>query len=72
MLQYLSQKGIYASAGSACTSKEIEVSYVLKAIKAKNPFGTIRFSLGKKTTKNELDYVVKVLKAVVESLRKIH
>lgn len=71
LVQYLSQNRIYVSMGSACNSQEIEVSHVLKAIKAKNPLGAIRFSLGNKTTKKELEYVVEALKEMVESLRKV-
>ncbi len=71
VVKHLSQKGIYVSAGSACSSKEIIISHVLKAIKAVHPLGGVRFSLGKGTTKEEMKYVVQVLKEVVGDLRKI-
>ncbi len=51
VVRHLSQKGIYASTGSACSSQEIEVSHVLKAIKAPHALGGVRFSLGRDTTK---------------------
>ncbi len=71
VVRHLSQKKIYVSAGSACSSQEIEISHVLKAIKAVHAIGGIRFSLGKETTKEELKYVLKVLKEVVGGLRKV-
>ncbi len=73
LLLYLSQKGIYTSTGSACTAKSIAVSHVLIAIgyKEKDAVGTIRFSLGKSTTKKELEYTIKVLKETIQSLRRI-
>ncbi|MDO8656968.1 MAG: cysteine desulfurase family protein [Nanoarchaeota archaeon] len=72
VVRHLSQKGIYASTGSACSSTEIEVSHVLKAVKSAHALGGVRFSFGKETSKEELKYVVKVVKDVVESLRKVH
>ncbi len=72
VVQYLSQKGIYVSSGSACSSHQIEVSHILKAIKAPYPLGAVRFSFGKEITQKELDYVVNVLKGVILYLRKIN
>lgn len=72
VILHLSQKGIYASTGSACSSTEIEVSHVLKAIKAAHALGGVRFSLGKDTTKEELKQVVNVLREIIGNLRKIH
>ncbi len=71
IVRHLNQKKIYVSSGSACSSQEIEVSPVLKVIKAPHAFGGVRFSLGKWTSKEELKRVVKVLKEVVGSLRKV-
>ncbi len=73
VLSYLNQQGIYASAGSACTANEIEVSHVLKAMKVSEKLarGSIRFSLGKYTDKKDIYNVVKVLAEVISSLRKI-
>ncbi len=73
IVQYLSQKGIYISMGGACTSTEIKLSHVLQAIHVPKEYalGSIRITLGKETTKTELDVVVKELKRIVETLRKV-
>jgi cysteine desulfurase len=73
ILLYLDHKGILVSTGSACSSEKLEVSHVLDAIGLKHDaaHGSIRFSLGKSTTKEDLDYVVKELKGIISSLRKI-
>lgn len=71
VVKYLSQKGIYVSAGSACSSKEIEVSHVLKAIKAPHALGGVRFNMGRETTKEELKSVIKILKETVQTVRRI-
>jgi len=71
IVRHLSQKKIYVSSGSACSSQEIEISHVLKAIKAAHALGGVRFSLGKNTTKEELKGVIKVLKDVVGGLREV-
>src|SRR3989344_2712667 len=73
ILSYLNQKGIYASAGSACTANEITVSPVLKAMKVPEAAsrGSIRFSLGRYTSKKDVDTVVKVLAEIISSLRKV-
>ena len=68
----LDKEGIFASAGSACSSGSIEPSHVLKAMglstKAQN--GSIRFSLGKYNTKEEIDFTTDRLKKIIERLRK--
>ncbi|MDO8511578.1 MAG: cysteine desulfurase family protein [Nanoarchaeota archaeon] len=73
VLSYLDQKGIYASAGSACTANEITVSPVLKAMKVpeRSARGSIRFSLGRYSSKKDVDTVVKVLAEIISSLRKV-
>ena len=73
ILLYLDHKGILVSTGSACSSEKLEISHVLDAIGLKHDaaHGSIRFSLGKSTTKKELDYVVKELKEIISSLRRI-
>ncbi|MDP3698980.1 MAG: cysteine desulfurase family protein [Nanoarchaeota archaeon] len=72
VLSYLNQKGIYASAGSACTANEIEISPVLKAMKVPERVarGSIRFSFGKYTSKEDIDKAITVLVQVINSLRK--
>jgi cysteine desulfurase len=69
----LSSKGIYGSTGSACSSSDLEPSHVLRAIglKHEEAHGSLRLSLGKYTTKSDIDYTVKTLPKVVEKLRKI-
>lgn len=73
ILLHLSDLGICASSGSACTSGSLEPSHVLRAMGI--PFtslhGSIRFSLSKYTTEKEIDYVLAELPAVIEKLNKI-
>jgi len=73
LLLLLSDQRIAASSGSACTSGELKPSHVLTSmgIPAEFAHGSVRFSLGEKTTKEEIDYVIKVLPEVVSKLRKI-
>lgn len=67
----LSFRDIAVSSGSACTSASVEPSYVLKSIGLNNDlaYASIRFSLGKYTTEEEIDFTINYVKAVVESLR---
>jgi cysteine desulfurase len=69
----LDAKGICTSTGSACSSKSLEPSHVLIAIglKPEQAHGSLRLSLGKFNTEQEIDYVLEVLPKVVEKLRKI-
>ncbi len=69
----LDLKGIAVSTGSACASGSIEPSHVLTAIGLDHETGrgTLRFSLGRETTPEELEYVVETLPVVVEKLRRI-
>jgi len=69
----LSSKGIYGSTGSACSSSNLEPSYVLMAIglKHEQAHGSLRLSLGKYTTKADINYTLEVLPKVIERLRKI-
>ena len=73
ILLHLSDLGICASSGSACTSGSLEPSHVLRAMGI--PFtslhGSIRFSLSKYTTEQEIDYVLAKLPAVIEKLNNI-
>ena len=69
----LDLKGIACSSGSACTSGTTEPSHVLKAMAADSLMaqGAIRFSLGRSTTKEQLDYVIGVLPDVIGKLREM-
>ncbi len=68
---FLSHKGIYVSAGSACDSKKQRESKVLRAIglNEKERKGSIRISLNDKISKNDVEHVVKVIKICAEKLR---
>lgn len=70
ILLYLSDLGICASSGSACTSGSLEPSHVLKSMKV--PFtalhGSIRFSLSRFTTEKEIDYVIDVMPGIIDKL----
>jgi cysteine desulfurase len=73
MLYQLSEHGICASSGSACTSGSLDPSHVLKAMGV--PFtavhGSIRFSLSRYNTEQEIQKVLDVFPTVVESLRRL-
>ncbi|HUS59798.1 MAG TPA: cysteine desulfurase family protein [Nevskiaceae bacterium] len=73
VLLHLSDKGIAASSGSACTSGLLKPSHVLTAmgIPVHLSHGSLRFSLGKSTTEQKIDYAVKVLPAIIKKLRKM-
>lgn len=73
LLLYLDSYNIAVSTGSACTSQSLDPSHVILAIGKPYEYahGSIRFSLGKQTTKQDLDYVLKVLPGIVEELRRI-
>lgn len=72
LLLELDKYGIYASSGSACTSRSVEPSHVLRAIGVEDKYlgGALRLSLGRQTKKEDIDYVLKVLPMVVGDLRK--
>lgn len=73
LLHYLENKGIYVSTTSACSSKSSKKSRTLKAIGLSNLQieGAIRFCFSYRTTKEDVDYTVKVLKESVEDIRQI-
>ena len=64
-------RDIAISSGSACTSASVEPSHVLKAIGVEDnlAYSSIRFSLGKYTTEEEIDFTINYVKKVVDSLR---
>lgn len=63
--------GICASTGSACSSEALEPSHVLLAIGVPTleAHGSVRFSLGRSTTVEDVDYVIEKLPPIVERLR---
>lgn len=69
----LDEKGIAASTGSACSSKSLEPSHVLIRIglKHEEAHGSLRLTLGRENTKEEIDYVIEVIPEEVEKLREI-
>jgi len=73
LVMHLDMKGIAASTGSACSSESLEPSHVLLAIglKHEEAHGSLRLTLGKYTTGEDVDYVIEVLPEVVEKLRNI-
>lgn len=70
---YLDAEGIASSTGSACSSDSLEPSHVITALKRRDNYahGSVRFTMGKKTTKNDIDYVMKVLPGIIKKLRSI-
>ena len=71
LLLLLDDRGISASSGSACTSGSLDPSHVLLAIGRVHDVahGSLRLSLGEDITEEEVDYIVKNVKEVVEYLR---
>ena len=71
LLIMLDMKGICASSGSACTSGSLDPSHVLLAIGLPHEIahGSLRLTLSEETTKEELDYTIEQLKAIVANLR---
>jgi len=71
MLINLDLEGIYASSGSACTSGSLEPSHVLLAmgVPPEVAHGSLRFSLGRQTTEEDIERVIEVLPPIVNKLR---
>lgn len=67
----LDDKGIAASTGSACSSKKLQASHVLLALglDPAEAHGSIRLTLGRLNTDEEVEYVINVLPEVVQNLR---
>ena len=72
MLHALEDRGIYVSAGSACSSHKATTSATLRAIGVEKDLldSTIRFSFSIFTTREEIDYTLKVLYDIIPMLRK--
>lgn len=73
LLLNLDLKGICASSGSACTSGSLDPSHVLLAIGLKHEIahGSLRISIGKYNTKEEIDYLIESLVEIVNKLREM-
>lgn len=73
ILLLLDNAGIYVSTGSACNSASLSPSHVLSAIgvPVERIHGSIRFTIGDFTTREDIDYVLEVLTEVVAKLRSI-
>ena len=73
ILMFLDEEGICASSGSACTTGSLEPSHVLRAMGVPLQFahGSIRFSLSRFTTTEEIQTVIKVLPGIIARLRAI-
>lgn len=73
ILYHLSDIGIAASSGSACTSGSLEPSHVIRAMGV--PFtsahGSIRFSLSRYNNEDEIDYVIEHMPGIVQRLREL-
>jgi cysteine desulfurase len=72
LILYLDAAGISCSTGSACTSSSLEPSHVIVALgKSKeDAHCSVRFTLGRKTKKRDMDYLLKILPDIVKKLRK--
>ncbi|MBN1940691.1 MAG: IscS subfamily cysteine desulfurase [Candidatus Diapherotrites archaeon] len=73
ILLRLNENGICVSSGSACTSHSLEPSHVVIAtgMPYEVAHGSVRFSLGKRTTKKDIDFVLKKLPKIISDLRLI-
>jgi cysteine desulfurase len=73
ILLMMNEHGICASSGSACTSGSLEPSHVLRAMGV--PFtaahGSIRFSLSRYNTEDEIDVIIETLPPIIERLREL-
>ena len=72
MLHALEADGIYASTGSACSSKKLKVSAVLTAmgIATSRAEWALRFSLSPYTTREEIDYAAEKLEKIYDQLKR--
>ena len=73
ILLLLSEQGVCASAGAACSSGSLDPSHVIRAmaIEDKIAHGAVRFSLSRYTTEQEINRALEVLPGVIERLRKV-
>jgi cysteine desulfurase len=73
LLLFLDSKGIAVSTGSACSSKELEPSHVLRSLglKPEECHGSLRITMGRSNTEEDVDYVAKCIAEAVERFRGI-
>jgi len=73
MILNLDMKGVAASTGSACSSTSLEPSHVLMSIglRPEEAHGSLRLTLGRENTQEDVDYVISVLPDIVNKLRMI-
>ncbi len=73
MILMLDREGISASTGSACSAFDLKPSHVLLAIRQNEEIihGSIRFTMGKHTTRDDLDHVLDVFPVIVENLTRL-
>ncbi|MEG0224086.1 MAG: IscS subfamily cysteine desulfurase, partial [Comamonas sp.] len=66
-------KGLAVSSGSACTSASLEPSYVLRALGRSDELAhsSLRMTIGRFTTEEEIDYAIGTIRANVEKLREL-
>lgn len=71
LLMLLDIKGIAVSTGSACSSKSLKASHVLSSLNIEDDYlhGSLRISLGRENTMEEIDYLVEVLQETILKLR---
>ncbi len=71
MLLYLDEKGVAISTGSACHAHNLESSHVLRGIGRSHDVahGSLRFTMGRSTTRVHVDYVLKALPGIIKKLR---
>lgn len=73
LLMHMNARGVAASTGSACSSTSLEPSHVLLAIglSHETAHGSFRVTMGRSTTKEDIDYTVEALKSVVKMLQEM-
>ena len=73
LLLFLDSKGIAVSTGSACSSKKLEPSHVLMSLglKAEECHGSLRITMGRSNTEEDVDYVARSITEAVERFRSI-
>ncbi|MBI5238102.1 MAG: cysteine desulfurase NifS [Deltaproteobacteria bacterium] len=71
LLLNLDMSGVAASSGSACTSGSLEPSHVLLAMGSTHELshGSVRFSMGRNNTTEDIDYIIEIMPRIVERMR---